>query len=321
VLGDAMPDPVFLLELMAGAAVLAAAMVLAWGWPWRAAIPARIALGEALGVGIAFFLGFGLLGRWPRWPLLEAEDRLVAIVLPAVLIVEVVAALLPPASRWLAWFLRLGMAASVAPVLLHSSQYLTDAAGPGTRLWATGQAILWLGGLAVALGLVWLGLVVLARRGSGRASTVALAVVCAGAAPTIMVSGYATGGPPLLPVAGALVGTAAASLLLPLPRGASAAIGVGVVLLFGLLVIGRFFGELHTVYAGMLLFAPLLMWLLEFLPGKKQRPWRRAVLGVAVVTIPVGIAFYLAQKPNAGSDAAPGTSGEPSTDDYQQFGR
>jgi len=275
---------------MAGAAMLAAAVMLAWQAP--AAV--RLALGEGLGIGIALLAGSGILGRWVRWSLAESEDRLLLIVLPATIVAEVFAAF-RAVPRWLAWAVRFIVAAGVAPVLLFNSLYLADSAGPQTRLWTDGQTVLWLGGLAAALGTVWLLLVLLARRGPSRSVLLSLAVVCAGAAPTLMVSGYLTGGALLIPFAAALMGTAAASCVWIVPHGDSTAVGFGVVLLFALLVMGRFFADLGNVSAGLLLFAPLLAWLPEFLPGKRFPPWMRAISRIALVTVPAALAFYLAQ--------------------------
>src|SRR5208283_4057565 len=204
--------------------------------------------------------------------------------LPAMVVAEVVAAF-RSVPRWLAWAVRFTVAAGVAPVLLYNSLYLADSAGPGTRLWTDGQTVLWLGGLAVALGMVWFLMVALARRGPSRSLLLALAVVCAGAAPTIMVSGYLTGGALLVPLAGALVGTAAASCVWIVPHGDSPAVGFAVILLFALLVMGRFFADLANISAGLLLFAPLLAWLPEFLPGKRLPPWMRGVTRIALVTV------------------------------------
>jgi hypothetical protein len=315
-----MPDPVLFLEVMAGAAVLAGVVALACAWPWRTASPTRVAVGTVLGTGLAFLVGGGVVGRWPRWSLAEAEDRLLLVLLPAIVVVEIVAAL-RGMPRLVAWVLRIAVAGSTAPVLLFGSQYLTDSGGPGTRLWTPEQAILWLGGSALALVFVWMLLALLNQRAPSRSLPVALAVVCAGSAPTIMVSGYLTGGPLLVPLAGALVGTAAASCLWILSRGDFAAVGVGLVLLIALLVMGRCFGELQTVHAALLLFAPLLMWLPELLPGKKPRWWARAVLRPALVIAPVALAFYLAQKPPAGTGGPSGPTSEPGVEDYQQFGR
>ena len=66
----------------------------------------------------------------------------------------------------------------------------------------------------------------------------------AGAALAVMLSGYASGGQVGLPLAAAILGAAAAAMVLPRTLKVAGPPGVAVVGLFSLLVIGRFFGEL-----------------------------------------------------------------------------
>jgi hypothetical protein len=316
-----MPDPLFLLGVMAGAAVAAAVAVLLCSRPLRAPNTAWVAAGEAVGIGLVFLAGCLVLGNPPHWPPADAHDRLLLGLLPAVVLVEVVAALraVPP---WLAWGLRLVVAGGAAPVLLYNSRYLTDSAGPHTRLWTTEQAAAWLGGLALSLALVWVLLNLLTWRSSGRSVKLALALTCAGAAPAIMYSGHVTGGPPLVPLAGGLVGAVLASLAWKVPaRGATGGVGVGIVLQFGLLLIGRCFGELTIAHAALLFFAPLLAWLPELLPGTRFPRWVRGGLALVLVAVPVTLAVVQARH-EATAPSGPGApSGEPTLDDYQQFGR
>jgi hypothetical protein len=304
---------------MVGAAVLAAAIALILCRPWNSPDAARTALGEALAIGVVFFVGGGVVLRWPRWPFAGPEDRLLAVILPALVLVEVVACRRVP--RWLAWTMRFAVAASVAPVLLFDSIYLANSGGPGSRLWTPGQIGLWLTGLAVVLAAVWVLLSFLTLRTSSRSVALVLAVVCAGAAPTIMFSGYLTGGPLLLPLAGALVGTAVASLAWPLPRGARPAVSIGIVLLFGVLLIGRFFGELSDQNAVLLLLAPLLAWLPELPPGKHLRPWARGIASIILVALPMAYALNQARQPATAPGGPASPSREPSLEDYQQFSR
>src|SRR5437879_4033542 len=117
-----MPDPVLILKASAAAAVLATAILLVSAWPWKAPHPGRVAAGGAVGVGVAFFAGAWLLGFVPHFPPGEDRDRLFLILLPAAAVVEVVAAF--GRSAWLAWALRLVVAAAAARILLHDSSYL-----------------------------------------------------------------------------------------------------------------------------------------------------------------------------------------------------
>ena len=59
-------------------------------------------------------------------------DRLLVIVIPAALIVELLSAF-PKLPRWLVWALRLAIAGGFARVLLHGSIYLSDPASSGRR--------------------------------------------------------------------------------------------------------------------------------------------------------------------------------------------
>ena len=102
----------------------------------------------------------------------------------------------------------------------------------------------------------------------------ALAVRRAGAGLTVMLSGYASGGQLGLLLAAALFAAAAAGMLLPGPQPPAGVLGLGTVLLFGVVAIGYFFGELSlaTVLPSV---APLAAWLVELPPLKKLLAVRR----------------------------------------------
>ena len=184
------------------------------------------------------------MGLKPNWPPTEDQHRYLLILLPAAVVVASLAAFLDR-RWWLGWPLRLLLALATARILLHQSIYLEDSAGPGTREWSPLQTTLILGGLAAGLLAMWAGLDVLARRTRGATVWVALAIASAGAAVAVMYSHYATGGQLGVPLAGGLLGAAGAALLFGGPR-ERGSLGVGVVALFGLLVVGRFFADLTT---------------------------------------------------------------------------
>src|SRR5262249_8002143 len=101
-----------------------------------------------LSVGLGFLAGgLLLLGTTARWAPGEDQDRLLLVLLPTVLLVECVAAL-RPVRTWMAWTLRLLVAAVAARILLHGSSYITDLSGPGSSTWTQGRQILVFGGLA-----------------------------------------------------------------------------------------------------------------------------------------------------------------------------
>lgn len=331
-----MPDPVLILEAMVAAALTAAAVLLLCAWPWRMPHPARASVGAILGVGLGFFVGCWLLELRPHWPPQEDQGRLLLLLLPALMGVEIVAAL-AGRWRWLVWLLRLIVSASAARILLHDSSYLTELAGPGTREWTPAQAWMIMAALATALAVVWALLVPLTRRTvlypmlspgqrerrrSGLSVVLAVAIACAGAAVTIMLSGYASGGEMGLPLAGALTGAVIASLALTTPPDREGMLGIGIVGLFALLVMGRFFGQLATGHAALLFLGTLLCWLPEFPYLRRLGPAWRGLLGVVLVAIPVAATVTLARQQflSDSKQTSPG-SREPSIQDYMDFGK
>jgi hypothetical protein len=149
-----------------------------------------------------------------------------------------------------------------------------------------------------------------------------VAVACAGAAVTIMLSGYASGGEMGVPLTGALAGAVVASLALTTPPDEEGMLGLGIVGLFALLLMGRFFGQLATPHAALLFFGTLLCWVPELPYLRRLGPWLRGLLRVLSVALPVAAAITLAQQKFVSDSArtSPG-SGEPSIQDYMDFGK
>jgi hypothetical protein len=177
-------DPHIILPAMAAAALVAIVLVLATG-PWRAPQPTRTALGWVLGISAAFNLGAHLMGLLPEWGVKEVRHRMLFVVVPAAIVVELIAAF-AHVPRWVAGPLRVVVAAGAGMALLHGSVDL--------ERWTTEEKSMWLGGLAAAPIVVWSLLGLLMHLAPSRGVPLALAVVCAGAAVTIMFSGSATDG-------------------------------------------------------------------------------------------------------------------------------
>lgn len=323
------------------AAVSAALILLLFGWPWRAPRTRKTAVGGVLSIGVGFLAGCWYLGLRPSWPPLENEDRFLLILFPAVVAVELVAALLQPEVRspesdaisgsrlrlldlrvWLPWLLRLIVAATAARILLHNTSYIADLSGPGTRQWTVEQTWQILGTLAAALAGVWILLAWLSHREPGRAVPFTVAVACVGTAVALMLSGYASGGPLAMPLAGAVVGTLMASLVMRGNVPLDGMLGLSVVGLFGVLVMGRFFAELTWTSAALLFFAPLVCWLAELPPVRLLKPRLRPLAGIALAAAPVLIALALAQQKFVEDSAKTSTNPEePSLEDYMNFGK
>jgi hypothetical protein len=317
-----MPDPETINLLMKALGAAAAAAVLALfaiGQPWRTFGAGRTALAWILGIGTGFYVGCWILGLLPLWPPRDCAGRLLLVVFPAALAVEVLAAL-PKIPAWLGIMLRLAVAAGTAPVLLYKSRYITELAGANSREWSPLQIGVILASLAATLALIWMLMILLARR-APVSTPVVLAGICAGTGLTIMLSGYATGGQLGLPLAAALAGGAVVALAAPSLRLSSAWVAPAVVGWFSLLVIGHFFGELTIFHAVLLFVAPLLAWLPELPYVRSLRPWVKGPLGIILVAAMVSAivlharhVFEEASKPSPGSN-------EPSAKDYMDFGR
>jgi hypothetical protein len=303
------------------AAALVAAMVLAvFALPWRCPRQRRVACGWVIAVAGGLGLGIGLLGIWPHWPPLEDLGRFLYLVLPATVIVELYATAVGQ-RWWLTWPARLLIAAGAARVLLHNSIYLADLAGPGSAEWSTGQASVILAFLGAILAAVWIGLSLLTRAAPGRSVPFTLAMACAGAGMAIMLSKSLIGGQPGVALAGSLTGATLIALFLPLPRDMAAAVGVGTVGLFAILVGGRYFAGLTDAHALTLLLAPLLGWLPELPYLRKLGPRWRGLLRIVLVAIALIVVVLQAQAKFI-EDSTTGSEGGGSLEDeYRNYGQ
>jgi hypothetical protein len=125
-----------------------------------------------------------------------------------------------------------------------------------------------------------------------------------------MMAGYIKGGAAAFPLAAVLAATTVGSWLVtrradaPANFVAPAILGIGVVGLFGLLFIGRFFGRLSTGCALAMLFAPLLCWATEIPLLRHRKPWLVGTLRMALVAIPL-VAVLIVAKHDFDRDMAP----------------
>jgi hypothetical protein len=319
-----MPDPLVLSSAVAAAVVAAAVVSWLIGGRALAKLPApgRSGAGWVAGIAIGVYLGCWILGVRPHWPLRDDQDRLLALALPLAASLELLAASVS-LPGWLVWPSRLAVLAVCARALLHGTVYITDVTGPGTSNWSTTTAWLIFAGLAAAALAVWWLLETLTARAPVLTSTISFAGVCAGAALTVMLTGYATGGQIGLPLAGAVASVGAVALA----RGPSSArtgpLGLGVVALFCLLVMGRFFGELSTTQGVVLFCAPLVAWAAELPPLRRTPPWLRGFIGTGLVAAVVACLVYGAFKKFGQDMETPSgaTKSEPTFDESLYYGK
>lgn len=286
-----MPDPVEWLLAMLAAAGSSAALAAAFGRRWRTS-PARTNAAGILACGVGSVLGYGALKLCPAWPPAVALDRLLVIVLPSTIVVELLAAI-PQAPRRLATALRIGLALALARVLLHDSVYL--AVGDESSDSAIHRtACLVLGGIGIAG--YWYLMLLLDRRGAGCSLPLALslAIACGGAA--ILLAGYVRGGEAALPLAAAIAGAALAPAAQRLPSTREGLIGMGVIGLAGLLIVGHYFGRLTAGRALAVFLAPLLWWGADLPVFRRRKSWQLAAVRLLFVAIPLIAVLLLAKR-------------------------
>lgn len=306
-----MPEPLLYLKAMAVATVVSVVIMLTAA---RLAPLSRLAgWGNSLSVlamsgGLA--AGYYMLALPIGWPPANGLARLLVIIVPLVLLIEALAgaAWLP---RWGLWTLRGALALAIPRIVLHGSVYLS---GPEFG-WTMRQTVMTLLLCSVGLFTVWALLMRLADRTAAVsvAGTLVLTTLAVGLA--VMLAGYIGGGAAALPLAACLAATSVAHLTLRrriandplgtaappaagewLKHGGTAMLSVGVTGLFGLLLVGHFFGRLSIPSTAVMGLAPLLGWASE-LPGLRNRSARlRGALRIVLVAIPLAVLLVLAKQ-------------------------
>ena len=300
-----MPDPLLSLKAMGAAAIVSAMIVLAMVRARRHASMTWLNLSCVVAIGLGLVVGYGVLSLRLAWPPVNGLDRFLTITVPLALGIELIAGF-QNVPRWVAWLLRMSLAATIPRILLHGSVYLSGSADGWTR-WQTGAALVVCGALLAG---VWSLLSWLSRRSPGISIPMAicLPILCAGL--TVMMAGYIKGGVAAFPLVATLVATTIGARLMTKRSialanfSAPAIVGVGVVGLFGLLFLGRFFGRLSTGYALAMLLAPLLCWVTEIPRLRHRQPWLLGSLRLVLVAIPL-LVVLAAAKRNFDRDMAP----------------
>jgi hypothetical protein len=292
-----------LVGALAGAAVMRLAV-------WGAPSPWRRSACWSWAIGAGVLAASGAADQWPHWPAIEDRARFLTLLVPLTLVVETLAATL--SSRGVAWIVRLGLAAVVAPILIHDTVYLADLNGPNSAEWSTAQATLVLCGLAALLALVWAMLSWLQSRTSTPAVLWVLVLDALATAGTVMLSGYYRGGLLGLGLAGAIAGATLASGMAQPQSGTSGSLGMSVIGIFAVVLVGRFFGTLSTGLATSLLLAPLLAWTVELPWLRTLAPGWRSAGRLACVAVPLIVVVIVAQRKFTAASTARSRPSEPS---------
>ena len=244
--------------------------------------------------------GFRVLQLVPHWPPVDGLDRFLFIVLPAAIVIELIAGF-ASVPRLFAWGLRIALAAVAGRVLQHGSSYLDGSSSD----WTVGQTRIALVVCAVLLTVVWGLLAWLTQRSGGISIPIAVSQTCVAAGMALMLSGYLTGGKAALPLAAGLAASAIVLRLIAVRNACPGAVGVGVVSLFCILILGRFFGELSTGRALIIFLAPLLCWATELPVLRNRKPWLVAAIRLSLVALPLAAVLFLAQRDFAKNSEMP----------------
>jgi hypothetical protein len=289
-----MPDlPPYVLAI-ASAGLVSSIVSIAIGA--RASGLTRLKIAAIWGVGAGLTAAAYLLLLSPVWPPPSALDRLLAIIVPAALLIE--SAALPPAvPTGLVWLLRFALAIATPRVLLHGSVYLSEAGD-----WTSGEATLMITVAGLLLIGVWVLLAILAERPGGASIPLALCLAIQSAGLAVMMAGYIKGGAAGSALAAALIGAIIGLWLMT--RNRDVAIGdvspslvaIGVIGLFGLLFVGRYFGRVSTGMALIMLLAPLLCWVTEAPALRNRNRWIVAALRLLLVSAPLVIVLVAAKR-------------------------
>jgi len=203
----------------------------------------------------------------------------------------------------LAWALRISLSLATPRFLLHGSVYLSE-----SDEWTSRQAnvTILVGGLMLAL--VWILLFWLSKRRGGISISLAicLAIQCSGV--VVMLGGYIKGGAAAIPMVAVVLGASLAPRVFTKYAATrieirkqdqfvpEVIVGVGVVSLFGLLFVGRFFGEVSTGSAITMLLAPLLCWTTELPLLRSRKAWIVGSLRLAIVAVPLLFVLIAAKR-------------------------
>ncbi|MFN7805495.1 MAG: hypothetical protein ACK5TO_15855 [Planctomycetaceae bacterium] len=311
-----MPDPGLFVLALVVAALVSLLMVRAAAGLQRDAA-ARMGRGRWaawLGLLAGLAAGWDRLGYAVPWPPATGLDRLLVVVLPAVMVLDLlvfsgvfhglaggVTKVLQRGAMACLPAVMLGLVSMVVPlVLLWGSVYLRRGmddqtlSGQGALLLASGS-LLGLGGVSLQR---------LSRQPAGNTVPISLMLALLSAGGCILLGGYIKGGAVAFPLAGVLLGGLLATIgrrsqpVFPQERTEAdrVLVTLGTVSLYGVLLVGCAFGRLPGGRALLVGLAPLLGWISEWprlrFGAVRWIPW----LKLTVIIVPLGLALVAAKR-------------------------
>lgn len=321
-----MPDPFEYLKAVLAAIVASTTILLAFRVLSRKRSRVMSETANVVAMTCGVLAGyFTLKFSWP-WPPANALDRFLTIVLPGTLVIEISAAIIrdcPPADstagpanlhlrvrrsvHCLLWIARFGLCCGIGRILMHGSVYLKASNSSTRDAWLIQNmpGILLIS--ALLLMATWYALTRLAARAVSSSILLSLSLSLLSAGCTTMMAGYIKGGAAALPLATVLMVSALASQFLickrfesdeqiSRPASGAAAIGFGLVSLFSLLWIGRFFGQLTSTDAIVMFLAPALCWTTELPLIRNRSAALKFAIRLVAVIVPLAILLINAKR-------------------------
>jgi len=234
--------------------------------------------------------GYGVLGFHWQWPPGNALARFLEIILPAIVLIELVASI-QQLPRAVAWFLRAMVAAVCGRILWHESVYLIADTWFGLTLQTASVLVACLLGMMS----VWLILFRLTESPVAEILPIGLAMCIQTAGLAIMLAGYIRGGAAAIPLSPSLAAPVLTLLVMRRQGDIRGLLGVGIISLFSLLFIGRYFGAISTVHAVVIFVAPCLA-AVSLLPiVRRGKPAVARLLCLTLISVPLLIVLMQAK--------------------------
>lgn len=249
-------------------------------------VPGSIAAGIIAGYHVLQF-------PW-TWPPANAIERFLQLFVPGTLILHLAAGLWPHsagAGRWLRLLPSLACPLLIlyGSVHLRASLSIAEYSLPGTM-----AAPLIISTCTITLLAAVFATQSLTRRTSPFITGLLITLTLPAAGISIMLAGYIKGGSAALPLAGSLLATVLGLRLLPHEPRRHALPEFGLLLLFGLLMIGHFFGRISLLQAVALLTSPLLAAAIPLPQKVRSRPPRELRLRLLLMAVLLAAQLALA---------------------------
>ncbi len=328
-----MPDPILISKAMIVAGLLSAAMVACYRLvAWRTIstnLPMTWSFNRLVGglaVATGLIGGIWMLGLIPAWPPAVDRGRLIWILIPVFLVIELILCrrrdARSQAGRWLRCLLRFLAAFSIMPVVVWRSIYVANVGGPDSRIWSNWQMVAWFSLIGLGSFGLWAIAIVLVRKLPLGLLTWIMAFVYLCSGVTIMLSGYLSAGQLAFPLAVSLITMLIATGQSNKREVLEGAVGISTLLLVGLFVAGHFFAELRAIDAIILGVSLLLPGVIKLPIIAKRRLWLQVVLAVLISCTPPLFVVYQTQHrfSERSNPAATPTNNSPSISDYLNYG-